>query len=1293
MQFKKDQLVHKIIPLFLVFLLLISIIPSNISFAAPKSVPTKISWQLFCEQPKDFNLVSKKLNEYLNIKLNVEVNFIFTSKNQQDKNIFLDDTLKNDNSISTIDIKQYYTYLNLGKLLVLDKYIDKYALKTKNILGDKILSLATENSNLFGLPIPGSDFAHASGISIDKNMVNKLKLSVAKIKKLSDIEPLLKSVKTLLPETIPLINAVSTIDYNILGLENLGDYLGAVKIGENSSTVINEFDTPEFKTYYQNINSFYKQSYLKKYDKISSPLEDKNVFAVLYDRLSPLTSDNYNIGNRLQIYLGKPIITEADVKNNLVAIKYNSKNPELCVKLIDLLNTDSYITNLLHFGIADKHYLKNVNNTISYPKGISKSNTAYPQILKTMIGNRFLDSIWDNEDPTIYKKLMDFTEKASCSLTKGFVYESTKTNEDFKKCKYIINNRVTIPNLSSDKSIIFGSENPLSFIPSLINDLANSGAKNIIDDKQTYINSLLNQGVISLVSNVTLSKENNPVNVNVNGEFVFFPTPPFIQGKVTFVYAKPFLDALGITYLYNSKLKTLTITKENSELICTADSVNITINKKNLSISTSPKIINNQFFIPLQEILKQLGIKYTMDTFTNTFTTNYDVVNEFKGNNPNNISAYSNIAVSNDFIYTCINNKDLFKIKKSDNTSKKLVSDNCSYINIKNEILYYISFTQKNDQLYSDIVSCNTDGTNRKILLKGTTTFSNLQLVGNFLYYIDEKTNNPFKMSLDGKNITKLSSSVINFLMVDKGWMYFLYSDTSTLAKMRINGSGLKVLATNISFDFTNINIVNGWIYYLGSDNPISNDNNVFKEQSTSIYKVKTDGTQNILVLPANNTVFICQENLIYYNDEIGNLYSFNDTTKEVLKISSNIGSGILNYLDGWIYIYSMVENEVSASIQIYRVKADGSIKQKFNSSGIIINVYTKGELENIGQSMPIKLQETPPLTELKTLKEIAKNKSGVVFIKIFDEEGTQLASGSGFCLSPDGIIATNYHVIDGAFSVKCSLDDGSEYDVKYVLNFNKKKDIALLQLKNAKNLPILALGNSDKMELGDDVIAIGNPMELQNTVSSGIVSGIRKILGLNYIQTTASISPGSSGGPLFNSYGEVIGITSMGISDSQNLNFAIPINELTKLFPTSKVISFNEANSFDVSINEMEANNSISTANVFDTNFDINGSFSNDSDVDFYKFEVKKKSKITFFGSFKSINSNPKILKQLLMALIDSKGKDIIKSSISSQELYDVQKISIDLEAGTYYLQMSKVNISSDLPDVKAYSVITVID
>ncbi|MGC2332538.1 MAG: trypsin-like peptidase domain-containing protein [Candidatus Acidiferrales bacterium] len=195
-----------------------------------------------------------------------------------------------------------------------------------------------------------------------------------------------------------------------------------------------------------------------------------------------------------------------------------------------------------------------------------------------------------------------------------------------------------------------------------------------------------------------------------------------------------------------------------------------------------------------------------------------------------------------------------------------------------------------------------------------------------------------------------------------------------------------------------------------------------------------------------------------------------------------------------------------------------------------------------------------------KDIPAIAKAANGaIVSIITSDKDGKPVAQGTGFLVSTDGRILTNYHVIKGTSSAIVKLPDGAFYDVDGVVAFDKARDLAVIK-PHGENFRVVTLGNSDRVQVGEEIVAIGSPLSLESTVSSGIVSGIRTIEeeGGKFLQITAPISPGSSGGPLFNMAGEVVGITTLYLKGGENLNFAIPVNDAKRLLSAgSKVQDF----------------------------------------------------------------------------------------------------------------------------------------
>ena len=172
-----------------------------------------------------------------------------------------------------------------------------------------------------------------------------------------------------------------------------------------------------------------------------------------------------------------------------------------------------------------------------------------------------------------------------------------------------------------------------------------------------------------------------------------------------------------------------------------------------------------------------------------------------------------------------------------------------------------------------------------------------------------------------------------------------------------------------------------------------------------------------------------------------------------------------------------------------------------------------------------------------------------------FGYKTTAAASGSGFIITEDGYIVTNYHVIEGANSVKVTTYDNTQYDAE-IVGSDESNDIAVLKI-DASGLTPVTLGDSEALNVGDDVVAIGNPLgELTFTLTSGVVSAMDRQITtsnsvmMNLIQTDCAINSGNSGGALFNMYGEVVGVTNAKYSSNSsteasidNIGFAIPIN------------------------------------------------------------------------------------------------------------------------------------------------------
>ena len=170
-------------------------------------------------------------------------------------------------------------------------------------------------------------------------------------------------------------------------------------------------------------------------------------------------------------------------------------------------------------------------------------------------------------------------------------------------------------------------------------------------------------------------------------------------------------------------------------------------------------------------------------------------------------------------------------------------------------------------------------------------------------------------------------------------------------------------------------------------------------------------------------------------------------------------------------------------------------------------------------------------------------------FEKFFGEnvprEFKQPSLGSGFIIDKTGFVVTNNHVIEDADQIKVKLDDDTEFDAE-VVGRDPNTDLALLKIESKKDLPVLTMGDSEELKIGQWVVAIGSPFGLERTVTAGIVSAKGRVIGSgpydDFIQTDASINPGNSGGPLLNMKGEVVGINTAIIASGTGIGFAIPV-------------------------------------------------------------------------------------------------------------------------------------------------------
>lgn len=190
-----------------------------------------------------------------------------------------------------------------------------------------------------------------------------------------------------------------------------------------------------------------------------------------------------------------------------------------------------------------------------------------------------------------------------------------------------------------------------------------------------------------------------------------------------------------------------------------------------------------------------------------------------------------------------------------------------------------------------------------------------------------------------------------------------------------------------------------------------------------------------------------------------------------------------------------------------------------------------------------------PPADALSPSAIFREFAGSVVTLEVANEHGLR-GSGTGFFLDGNGLLATNEHVIHGASAVRVKLFDGAYARSVKLLVADEENDLALLEVRGPTPPTPVRLGDSEQIVVGERVVVIGNPLGLDHTLSDGIVSARRRVRTQNMVQITAPLSPGNSGGPVFDARGNVIGISTavIGLGIGQNLNLAVPVNQLRSM-------------------------------------------------------------------------------------------------------------------------------------------------
>jgi len=438
--------------------------------------------------PKDQLLVQEEINKITKAKLNTTVKLLPISFSAWQNQINLMLTSNEKLDLMPILGTTYANQVAKGQLVELDDLLAKDGTGIIEALGPDYASAAMINGKTYGVPSI-RDLAQSYGFEIRKDLVDKYNLNLGQLKKLEDLEPILKTIKDNEPSMIPLVSpAGSSPILNTWSTRDaLGDDMGVLLNNGQDLKVVDWFETEEYAATLKLMREWYKAGYIGK-DAVTNKESTSDQIkggkgAGNLANMKP----GYDIQESRQagmpivsVEMMSPVAKTSTVTNIMWGIAKNSNKPERAMQVLNLMYTDKDIVNLLDWGVEGKHYVKVSDNVIDYPQGVNAGNVGYAGT-GWLFGNQFLSYVFKGDDEQLWEKMKAFNTNAIKSKALGFTFDSTSVKTEFAAVSNVISQyRLALEN---------GALDPDKVLPEFIKKLKDAGIDKIIAEKQKQLDA------------------------------------------------------------------------------------------------------------------------------------------------------------------------------------------------------------------------------------------------------------------------------------------------------------------------------------------------------------------------------------------------------------------------------------------------------------------------------------------------------------------------------------------------------------------------------------------------------------------------------------------------------------------------------------------------------------------------------------------------------------------------------------------------------------------------------------
>lgn len=455
--------------------------------------PYEIKWFFIGNgQQRDVKMVEQAANKYLKNKINATIKLQCYSWGDEYNNrmqMMIASNEPFDICFTSSWANFYRQNVAKGAFVDITDLLGKYAPKTKKQLHPAFISGSQIDGRNYAIPA-NKELAHQWGFMLRKDLVQKYKFDLSKVKKFADIEPMLKVIKEKEPTMIALQNVGGETGFLTLDYDRIGDDRcpGVLYNTSKDMKVFNELETPEFKEYLRTVRKFYLAGYIPKeaasmtYDFTGDRKAGKT-FAWI-ESLKPFCDEERTSSWGIpcvQVALTPPVVQTRDCTGSMQAISRTSRDPKRALMFLELFNTDKYLNNLINFGIAGKHYMKTGANVIDYPEGVTAQNSGYRPGTPWMFGNQYLNYFWVGENQKRWEAFRTFNNSAISAKSLGFNFDNEPVKNEVAAC-------ISIWKEYMD-GLLTGAVDPDITLPKAIEKFKAAGVDKIIAEKQRQLDA------------------------------------------------------------------------------------------------------------------------------------------------------------------------------------------------------------------------------------------------------------------------------------------------------------------------------------------------------------------------------------------------------------------------------------------------------------------------------------------------------------------------------------------------------------------------------------------------------------------------------------------------------------------------------------------------------------------------------------------------------------------------------------------------------------------------------------